>query len=192
MKPEFSRHIFEMCSDIKFHKNPLRGSRVPCGRTDVTMLVVAFRNFVNAHKNLRELLLYYKVRSIALLRLCRGFAVLASACDWLSVHWSLVTGHWSSPYCVFIIIICFNGWDRTWHFLSTTIPRLTLRLRSGVSDMSVHRRGCSWSSDTNTMEPDRPQHDCLAACVIAQQYSSACFVLLLFHCRKDEAGAFLR
>jgi hypothetical protein len=30
------------------------------------------------------------------------------------------------------------------------------------------------------MEPDRPQHDRPAACVIAQQYSSATFVTLRF------------
>jgi hypothetical protein len=30
-----------------------------------------------------------------------------------------------------------------------------------------------------TLEPDRPQHERSAACVITQQYSSAVFVLLL-------------
>jgi len=35
MKPEFSEHIFEKYSHIKFHENPSSGSRVvPCGRTD--------------------------------------------------------------------------------------------------------------------------------------------------------------
>jgi len=35
MKLEFSRQIFEECPNIKFHENPLRGSRVvPCGRAD--------------------------------------------------------------------------------------------------------------------------------------------------------------
>ena len=53
MKLEFSRHIFETYSNIKFHKNLSSGSRVvPCGRTDrrtdMTKLVVAFRNFANA------------------------------------------------------------------------------------------------------------------------------------------------
>jgi hypothetical protein len=32
---EFSRHIFEKYSNIKFHGNPSNGCRVvPCGRTD--------------------------------------------------------------------------------------------------------------------------------------------------------------
>jgi len=35
MKLELSRHIFEKYSNIKFHENPSRWSRViTCGRTD--------------------------------------------------------------------------------------------------------------------------------------------------------------
>jgi len=35
MKLEFSRQIFEKCSNIKFHENPSSGSRaVPCGCAD--------------------------------------------------------------------------------------------------------------------------------------------------------------
>jgi hypothetical protein len=35
IKLGFSRHIFEKCSNIKFHKTPSNGSRaVPCGQTD--------------------------------------------------------------------------------------------------------------------------------------------------------------
>jgi len=56
MKLEFSRQIFEKSSSIKFHGNPSNGSRVvPCGRTDgrtdMTTLIVGFRNFANAPKN---------------------------------------------------------------------------------------------------------------------------------------------
>jgi hypothetical protein len=44
-----SRRFFENSSDIKFNQNPSSGSRVvPCGRTDMTKLIVAFRNFANA------------------------------------------------------------------------------------------------------------------------------------------------
>jgi len=51
-KSEPSNHIFEKNSNIKLHRNPSRESRVvPCGQeTDMTMLAVAFRNFVNAPK----------------------------------------------------------------------------------------------------------------------------------------------
>jgi len=35
MRIEFSPHIFEQCSNIKFHENPYSRSRVvPCGQTD--------------------------------------------------------------------------------------------------------------------------------------------------------------
>jgi hypothetical protein len=57
MNFEMSRLILEELSNIKFHKNPLSGSRfVPCGQTDgqahrKTELIVAFRSFENALKN---------------------------------------------------------------------------------------------------------------------------------------------
>jgi hypothetical protein len=41
---EFSRQIFENFSNIKFYQNPSSGNRVPCGQTDMTKLIVAFRN----------------------------------------------------------------------------------------------------------------------------------------------------
>jgi hypothetical protein len=56
MKLEISRQIFEKYFNIKFYENPSNGSRVvPCGRaggrTDMTYLVVASRNFANGFKN---------------------------------------------------------------------------------------------------------------------------------------------
>jgi hypothetical protein len=43
--------IFEKYSSIKFHENPTIGSQdVPCGRTDMTEPIVAFRNFATAPK----------------------------------------------------------------------------------------------------------------------------------------------
>ena len=56
IKPEFSRHHFEKYSDIKFHENPFSRSRdFTCGRidrrTDMTKLIVAFRNFAKAPQN---------------------------------------------------------------------------------------------------------------------------------------------
>jgi hypothetical protein len=51
-KLEFSRKIFEKYSNVTFHKNLSGGSRVlPCGRTDMSKRMVAFRNFANAPKN---------------------------------------------------------------------------------------------------------------------------------------------
>jgi len=43
---KFSRQIFEKYSSIKFHENPSSNSRVvPCRRTNMTKLIVFFRNF---------------------------------------------------------------------------------------------------------------------------------------------------
>jgi hypothetical protein len=51
MKLTCSRQIFEKYSNNKFHKNPFSGSQVfPCGRTDKTKLIAAFRNFANTPK----------------------------------------------------------------------------------------------------------------------------------------------
>jgi hypothetical protein len=54
MKLEFSLQIFEKPSNIRVHENKSSGSGVPCGRTDVTKLIIAFRNFANASKIIRN------------------------------------------------------------------------------------------------------------------------------------------
>jgi hypothetical protein len=52
IKPAYSLQIFEKSSNIKFHENPhSEGRVVPCGRIDMTKLLVASRNFVKAPKN---------------------------------------------------------------------------------------------------------------------------------------------
>ena len=49
---EFSVQIFAKSSDVKFHENPSRGSRVVLGGpTDLTKLIVAFRNFAKESEN---------------------------------------------------------------------------------------------------------------------------------------------
>ena len=51
MKLEFSGRNFEKSSNIKFHENPSSGRRVvPCGRTDIMKLIVAFSNYAKAPK----------------------------------------------------------------------------------------------------------------------------------------------
>jgi hypothetical protein len=49
---EFSRQIFEKCSNIKFQENPPGGSQVvSCRWRDMTRLIVNFQNFANVPKN---------------------------------------------------------------------------------------------------------------------------------------------
>jgi len=50
MKLEYSGQIREKYSTIKFNEN--RGQVVSCGRTDMTKLIVTFRNFANSPKKL--------------------------------------------------------------------------------------------------------------------------------------------
>jgi hypothetical protein len=47
----------------------------------------------------------------------------------------------------------------------------------------------SLNANSNTVEPDRPQHDRPAACVIAQQYSSATVFSFRFDSRKEKFGS---
>jgi hypothetical protein len=63
--------------------------------------------------------------------------------------------------------------------------------RIGVTSwprMYVATREASRNTNSNTMEPDRPQHDRPAASVVAQQYSSFSFISLRFHCCKQKFG----
>ena len=55
MELEYFGQIFKEHPYIKLHKNPFSGSRVvPCkqtdGRTDMTRVIVTFRNFAKAPK----------------------------------------------------------------------------------------------------------------------------------------------
>jgi len=49
MKLEFFQQIFEKPSNIKYNESQSGGNQVvPCGRTDMAKLKVAFRNFTNS------------------------------------------------------------------------------------------------------------------------------------------------
>jgi hypothetical protein len=69
MKLEFSRRIFQKSSNIKFHESLSRGNRVvPCGRTDVTKLIVVFRILRVVSKREKE-----KKQNVAVPRRCFPF-----------------------------------------------------------------------------------------------------------------------
>ena len=55
MKHEFSRHIFEKPSNIKFHENPSSGSCVgPQGQIGMAKIIVAFCNFANVSNKRKD------------------------------------------------------------------------------------------------------------------------------------------
>ena len=64
----------------------------------------------------------------------------------------------------------------------TTVTRCTSRNSVRIwSNTYLQTTGSTWDPNPNTMEPDRPQYDRPAACVIAQQHSPANFVSKHFH-----------
>ena len=75
MKLEFSRQIFEKYSNIKFHVNPSSGSLIVRygqtdgqteRRTDMTKLIVAFRNFANTPQTNVTNAIHYTRQSVSL------------------------------------------------------------------------------------------------------------------------------
>jgi len=56
----------------------------------------------------------------------------------------------------------------------------------------THKKESNRDPNSNTLEPDRPQHGWSAAFVIAQQYSFANFVSLCFHSGKKKCTARLK
>ena len=52
MKLQFSRHVLAISTNIKFHENPSSGAEffLADGWTDMTKLIVAFRNCAKAPK----------------------------------------------------------------------------------------------------------------------------------------------
>jgi hypothetical protein len=64
-------------------------------------------------------------------------------------------------------------------------------IRSPSTHVQLHLYMQSiWNPNSNTLEPDRPQYDGPAVCVIAQQYFSTTFVSLCFHIRRKILGLF--
>jgi len=67
MAIEFSRQIFEKCSNIEFYESPFNGSRVfPCGRTDgqtdrYDEASSRFSQFCERHKNDPRAIFVFKI-----------------------------------------------------------------------------------------------------------------------------------
>jgi len=52
IKLEFAPQIIEKFSNMNFHESPSGSRTVPCEQTDMKKLIVVFRKFANAPKNL--------------------------------------------------------------------------------------------------------------------------------------------
>ena len=68
---------------------------------------------------------------------------------------------------------------------------LQLGIKCKYGKICVHKTQSSWNPHSSTPESNRPRHDGPAACFIAQQYSSATFVSLLFPFHKEKFDATL-
>jgi hypothetical protein len=54
MEAELFRRIFKEYSNVKFQEHPSSGGRVaPCGQTDTTRVIIAFRNLRTRMKSCR-------------------------------------------------------------------------------------------------------------------------------------------
>jgi len=65
---------FRKITNIKFPENPSSGSQVPCGRTNITNLLVSSRNFANAPDNYLSVGISCKCSV-----LCRVYTLLPTA-----------------------------------------------------------------------------------------------------------------
>jgi len=133
---ELCWQMFDKYSNIKFHENTSSESRVfPCRQTDMTKLLVAYRNFANAPKNHFcfnfDNLFLFQVWSETIPKAfpsvftyCREFYSSACWCGWWNTcgylagnrHW----GPWLIPWrrdsfdCRWMSMICLD--IQTWQF----------------------------------------------------------------------------
>jgi hypothetical protein len=93
MKLEFSQRLLEKSSNIKFYQSPSSGSRLIAfgrtnrqteGLTDMTKIIVAFRNFVNTSKTVIDIY-YHRLctqvkNDISIITACFGLQNLKIRC----------------------------------------------------------------------------------------------------------------
>ena len=100
MKLEFSRQIFAKCSNIKFRENPFSECRVVLwGRTDrqtdMTKLIVTFRNFTNAPNKFMLLFILYIFRALYIYLLY----IIPTYCSYWHTIYVVVICNIHSPTC---------------------------------------------------------------------------------------------
>jgi len=82
-----TRQIFEKTPQYEISWNPSRGSRVvPCGQTDMTKLIIAFRNFTNAPWNVLHIVRYLGLLTSVWFRArveCGGMLCQRASGSWL-------------------------------------------------------------------------------------------------------------
>jgi hypothetical protein len=102
---------FRKISNIKFHENPSSGSgAVPCGPTDMTTLLVAFRSSANAPKNAKQQnCLFVKTLNTTFLY-CSSTSFNAFSC--VMVHAVCKVGH---PFHK--VIVCSPAYPRFSHIV---------------------------------------------------------------------------
>jgi hypothetical protein len=111
-----------------------------------------------------------------------GFIIRSIRCNEIS--------HWQNQ-CLIMARPSTHGGDA--YFSNFYVPDRPAQVWMGYSNnqsyLYVHTRASIWNPNSNKLEPDRLQYDGPAVCVIAQQYSSATFVSLIFHFHKKKFGA---
>jgi len=72
----------------------------------------------------------------------------------------------------------------------TQVEFCVSRTEYTYSRLHLHTREFNLSPSSNTVEPNRPLHECPTACVIAQQYYSVTLVSMRFRSHKEKFDAF--
>jgi hypothetical protein len=164
MKIEFSRHIFEIYSNIKFRENPSSESRVVrCRRTDrYEEAIVAFHNFEKAAKNV----IIFQIYSIIFPLLDDIYIyiylyMLVRRVD--ECRWHVVGKHDRNTYCRYGANLSVHqeqtnnklGWKVVWkwHYLFGRWSNSVESRNLSDSRLAViQHEACSWNIITNCIK----------------------------------------
>ena len=134
MKLELSRHIFEKCSNIKFHENPSSGGEAEVfhedGQTDMNELTVAFLNLANAPKNSRILAAECS---------CVFHMIIRLSDDYRPIH------RWQSGFAMKIQCVFSQVETNFFYILELCVNNLTLqRLKKSICGNKMPTRCIRW------------------------------------------------